>query len=165
MSRHARIEELSEDESESDPMEMDPSDFEPPSSKFPLQQARSSSTIGGSSSSTRINPHDIPSLSSPTTTTQYATTTDLERYRHFQCLYPVYFDANRSRAEGRRVGREHAVQNPLARDLVDAVQTLGLRALFEPGKVHPKDWSNPGRVRVLIKENGRLVNHGKVKNS
>jgi signal recognition particle subunit SRP19 len=85
--------------------------------------------------------------------------------KHFQCLYPVYFDKTRSRTEGRKVGAELAVENPLARDIVDAVQMLGLKAGLEPEKLHPKDWANPGRVRVMLKdENGQLVN-SKIKNS
>lgn len=85
--------------------------------------------------------------------------------RHYQCLYPVYFDKTRSRAEGRKVGSELAVENPLARDIADAVQMLGLKAALEPEKLHPKDWANPGRVRVLLKdEDGRLVNSN-IKNS
>ncbi len=54
--------------------------------------------------------------------------------------------------------------NPLAREMVDAVQALGLSVVFEPGKTHPKDWSNPGRVRVLVKEGGRVKN-ARVQNS
>ena len=73
-------------------------------------------------------------------------------------MYPLYFDAGRTRAEGRRVGKELAVENPLAREIVDAVQLLGLNVVFEPGKLHPKDWANPGRVRTLIKEDGRVKN-------
>ncbi|KAJ6080635.1 hypothetical protein N7499_005509 [Penicillium canescens] len=84
--------------------------------------------------------------------------------RHFSCLYPVYFDKTRSRAEGRKVGAELAVENPLARDIVDAVQMLGLNAGLEPEKLHPKDWANPGRVRVQVKnEDGQLAN-SKIKN-
>ncbi|KAJ5746883.1 uncharacterized protein N7511_008579 [Penicillium nucicola] len=84
--------------------------------------------------------------------------------RHFSCLYPVYFDKTRSRAEGRKVGAELAVENPLARDIVDAVQMLGLNAGLEPEKLHPKDWANPGRVRVQVKnEDGKLANP-KIKN-
>ncbi|KAJ5265140.1 hypothetical protein N7524_006158 [Penicillium chrysogenum] len=84
--------------------------------------------------------------------------------RHFSCLYPVYFDKSRSRAEGRKVGAELAVENPLARDIVDAVQMLGLNAGLEPEKLHPKDWANPGRVRVQVKnEDGQLANP-KIKN-
>lgn len=47
---------------------------------------------------------------------------------------------------------------------MDAVQLLGLDTVFEPGKTHPKDWSNPGRVRVLVKENGSARNRA-VQNS
>lgn len=61
------------------------------------------------------------------------------------------------------MGAELAVENPLAREIVDAVQLLGLKTVFEPGKIHPRDWSNPGRVRVLVKEAGR--GKGVVKNS
>ncbi|KAF9887383.1 signal recognition particle subunit [Aspergillus nanangensis] len=79
--------------------------------------------------------------------------------KHYQCLYPVYFDKSRSRAEGRKVGAELAVENPLARDIVDAAQMLGLTVGFEPEKLHPKDWANPGRVRVMLKdESGRSTN-------
>lgn len=54
--------------------------------------------------------------------------------------------------------------NPLAREIVDAVQLLGLKVVFEPGKIHPRDWSNPGRVRVLLREAGKAQSP-QVKNS
>jgi signal recognition particle subunit SRP19 len=66
----------------------------------------------------------------------------------------VYFDITRSRALGRKVSKSLAVENPLAREIADACGSLGLKAVFEPGKTHPKDWSNPGRVRVLLKQDG-----------
>ena len=47
---------------------------------------------------------------------------------------------------------------------MDAVQLLGLKTVFEPGKMHPKDWANPGRVRVLVKEDGK-ARSARVKNS
>lgn len=62
------------------------------------------------------------------------------------------------------MGKELAVENPLARKIVDAVQLLGLNVVFEPSKMHPKDWANPGRVRILVKEDGKLQNP-RVKNS
>lgn len=62
------------------------------------------------------------------------------------------------------MGKEEAVSNPLAREIVDAVQTLGLKTVFEPAKMHPKDWSNPGRIRVLVKEKGK-ARTASVKNS
>lgn len=101
--------------------------------------------------------------------TQFQHTVDDSEYKDFQCIYPgmfswkercaeglidfcvVYFDKNRSRAEGRRIGKELAVENPLAREIVTACGRLRLQTLFEPAKFHPKDWSNPGRVKVKVK--------------
>ncbi|KAK3638265.1 signal recognition particle subunit [Elasticomyces elasticus] len=86
-----------------------------------------------------------------------------EQSKTFQCIYPVYFDATRSREQGRRVRKEDAVANPLAREIVDALQHIGqtkgvpFSIVFEPDKGHPKDWGNPGRVRVLIKRDGRAI--------
>lgn len=72
-------------------------------------------------------------------------------YAKFQCLYPVYFDASRSRAEGRRVSSGLAVKNPLAREIANACSRLRLQTVLEPEKTHPKDWSNPGRVKVNLR--------------
>lgn len=146
MSRNAQVEEVYDD---SDPEEVAPSDHSPadlaresilPSAGIPQPGA----------SSMPMRPAPEPQSEIP---------------KHFQCLYPVYFDKTRSRAEGRKVEAGLAVENPLARDIVDAVQMLGLRAGLEPEKQHPKDWANPGRVRVLLKSpDGKLTN-SKVKNS
>lgn len=86
-----------------------------------------------------------------------------EASKHFQCLYPIYFDKSRTRTEGRRVSDELAVENPLAREMADAAASLGLQTVFEPDRIHPKDWSNPGRIRILLKENGKQV-HKNIKN-
>ncbi|RQM07654.1 hypothetical protein DH86_00001676 [Scytalidium sp. 3C] len=107
--------------------------------------------------SSLINPAAIPTTSNtPRITTasdgtQFHTTEDDSKYKDFQCIYPIYFDANRTRAEGRRVGKELAVENPMAREIVAACGRLRLETLFEPAKSHPKDWANPGRVKIKIK--------------
>lgn len=151
MSQHARIEEVSDSDPDSDPSEMDPSEF----------------------ASSIIRPANIPPPGTrqappPPQTLQpqfrAPTSADTDRHKHWQCLYPVYFDATRTRAEGRRVGQALAVENPLAREIVDAVAGLGLDIVFEPGKMHPKDWGNPGRVRILVKEDG-VRKSSRVKNS
>lgn len=86
-----------------------------------------------------------------------------ERTKSYQCIYPIYFDSSRSREEGRRVKKENAVPNPLAREIADALQWIGnsmsipLQIVFEPHKSHPKDWGNPGRVRAGIKQSGKPV--------
>lgn len=152
MPQHARIEEVSDsDLGDSDPSEQDPDDFAP-------AIIRPSSVRAPANSSPP--PQLQPQFRAPTSNLDNTN----DRHKRYQCLYPLYFDANRTRSQGRRVGKELAVQNPLAREIVDAVQLLGLDTVFEPGKLHPKDWSNPGRVRVLIKEGGRVRNRG-VKNS
>jgi signal recognition particle subunit SRP19 len=93
-----------------------------------------------------------------------------EKCKSYQCIYPIYFDASRSREEGRRVGKDLAVKNPLARDIVDALQQISgqvhvaLQIVFEPSKCHPKDWANPGRVKILIKKDGKPVT-AKIANS
>ncbi|KAF1995607.1 signal recognition particle, SRP19 subunit [Amniculicola lignicola CBS 123094] len=135
-----RIEEVSESD-DSDPPEMDLEDMD-----------------------TLIRPSEVPTSSSmpgqmmlqPQTPAVKATA-DREKSKHFQCLYPIYFDKSRTLAEGRRVGAALAVDNPLAREMADAAASLGLNTVFEPDKTHPKDWSNPGRVRVLLKQDGKLM--------
>lgn len=146
MSQHPRIEEVSD--SDSDPADMDPSEFDP--KQFANSLMRPSDIP--SSSPAAVNPH--PQAQFRSTTSEYA---ERERTKHWQCLYPVYFDSTRTRAEGRRVSKEQAVLNPLAREIAKAVAQQGLNVVFEPAKLHPKDWSNPGRVRIVIKENGRSV--------
>ncbi|KAK3320749.1 signal recognition particle, SRP19 subunit [Cercophora scortea] len=79
------------------------------------------------------------------------TTTDDSAYKAYQCLYPLYFDATRSRAQGRRVSKSLAVPNPLATEIVNACASLRLSVVLEAGKLHPKDWANPGRVKVHLK--------------
>lgn len=145
MSRHAQVEEVYDD---SDPEEVAPSDH------APANFARDSLLSGAG----------IPQPGSQSFPIKNAPDVQREPPKHFQCLYPVYFDKTRSRAEGRKVGAELAVENPLAQDIVDAVQMLGLKVGFEPMKLHPKDWANPGRVRVLVKQDGKSVNPN-IKNS
>lgn len=139
MSRNAQVEEVSD----SDPEEVVPSLV---------------------SNDTIIRPAEVPTGSSTSMPMRPAPEIRREIPKHYQCLYPIYFDKRRSRAEGRKVGTELAVENPLARDIVDAVQMLGLTAGLEPEKLHPKDWANPGRVRVLLKEDGKSTNPN-IKNS
>ncbi len=149
MAHHARIEELSDSDDSSNPPEDDigdalisPSNIPPPNTLQPPRAQQQSPP----QQNRPINSNPPP------------------EYKHYQCIYPLYFDASRTRAQGRRVGAELAVPNPLAREIVDAVQLLGLKTVFEPGKMHPKDWANPGRVRVLVKEDGKARN-ARVKNS
>lgn len=80
---------------------------------------------------------------------------EMNQIKEFQLLYPCYFDRNRSSKQGRRIPTQYCVENPLAKTIADAARFLGLPSVFEGSKTHPQDFGNPGRVRVLIKENGQ----------
>jgi signal recognition particle subunit SRP19 len=141
-----RVEEVSDSGSDSDPPEMDLAEM---SSLINAAQRPSAAPI----------PHEMLQPQAPGTDTS----AEQQRSKHYQCLYPVYFDSSRTRAEGRRVGADLAVENPLAREIADAAASLGLRVVFEPGKLHPKNWDNPGRVKVLLKQDGKQL-HRHIKN-
>jgi signal recognition particle subunit SRP19 len=143
MSRNARIEEVSDSDLDSDPSDMDPSDFDPTSIIRPANippPSRNASTA---------TPPVQPQFRAPP-----PSQANIDVYRKWQCLYPVYFDKSRSRAEGRRVGKELTVNSPLANEIAKAVVSLGLKAVLDVMKRHPKDWANPGRVKVMLKDSG-----------
>lgn len=163
---HPRIEEVEESDVEmSDPSEGDIDDFvesdiirarsdKKPAPTRPAQQQQAASHL--------MNPSQIPPLSSGPGQggDDIQTTANPKAYAGFQCLYPLYFDANRTRAEGRRIPKELAVPNPLAREIINACRDLRLQTLFEPEKMHPKDWANPGRIKVQLKpivRDGRTI--------
>ncbi|KAL9100953.1 MAG: hypothetical protein Q9163_003738 [Psora crenata] len=140
MSQNPRVEELSD--TDSDPPEDDLASFtsiQPTISSFSRQSQEQPQSPSSQNRPFKPNPPPAD-------------------YKTYCCLYPVYFDASRTRSEGRRVGKRQAVKNPLAREIIDALQPLGLKTVFEPGKTHPKDWANPGRVRVGLKEDNEVKN-------
>ena len=152
MSRHAQVEELSD----SDPEEVAPSDDLLPADHI-ISPSRMHPSPPPAGMGMGMPPPDMAARPQPRPPQEIP--------KHFHCLYAVYFDKTRTRTEGRQVSSKLAVENPLARDILDACQQLGLRVGFEPEKLHPKDWANPGRVRVLLKdEDGNLLNP-RVKNS
>lgn len=158
---HARIEEVSD----SDPSEGDISDVSDDFDDREILRARPSA-VPKPQAPSPINHAHIPSSAKPQVHTapdgtQFHHAEDQSKYANFQCIYPIYFDVKRSRNEGRMVGKELAVENPLAREIVNACGRLNLETLFEPTKLHPKDWANPGRVKVKLR-GGR---NGQIKNS
>lgn len=64
-------------------------------------------------------------------------------------LWPSYFDIARSRAEGRRVPRMLAVQDPTSEEILSAASGLGLKASLQEGKAYPANWqAHEGCVSV-----------------
>ncbi|KAK3821317.1 MAG: signal recognition particle, SRP19 subunit [Benniella sp.] len=87
----------------------------------------------------------------------YVSTEEAELFKNWMCIYPCYIDGTKTVAEGRRIAKSKAcVKQPWAKDIVEALKELRFSQAFEPGKTHPRDWANRGRVRVLFKDNGRF---------
>ncbi|KZV96870.1 signal recognition particle, SRP19 subunit [Exidia glandulosa HHB12029] len=81
--------------------------------------------------------------------------TDVTPFKKWTSVYPIYIDAKRPHGTTqRRIARTKAVWWPLSQDIADACRKLGLQILHEPQKMHPRDWENPGRVKVLLKKDG-----------
>lgn len=153
---HPRIEEVSDSDPDmiSDPEEVDLDDFDDNDimrrvDPKPAADASSSSAPAPAPSAAAqqamqqmmMNPANSRSVSAEERGT----------YAGYQSIYPIYFDASRTRAQGRRVSSALAVRNPLAREIANACSRLRLQTVLEPEKIHPKDWANPGRVKVALK--------------
>lgn len=138
---HARVEEVSD--SDSDPSVGNISDFEDTDI---IRRVEPVSRPAAAAASSAQSTSPFAAAAAAANRPRQVTDTDLFKDGHV--LYPIYFDASRSRADGRRVSKEIAVSNPLARTIAEACSALKLQPLLEPSKTHPKDWANPGRVRV-----------------
>lgn len=150
---HARIEEVSDSDLGSDPEEVDVDDLDDDFSDADILRLREPVPQQSQLSQPASQP-PAPAPGGPGHAATLPPSADRAQYAAFQCLYPVYFDANRSRAEGRRVPAHLAVKNPIAREIATACSRLALPTLLEPDKTHPKDWANPGRVKVGLKKVG-----------
>jgi signal recognition particle subunit SRP19 len=67
-------------------------------------------------------------------------------------IWPAYLDAELTRAEGRRVARELAVEEPTVEEIAKAVQQVGYDAVIERDKTYPREYEPRGRV--LVKDAG-----------
>jgi len=64
-------------------------------------------------------------------------------------LWPAYFDASRTREEGRRAPKRLCVENPTAEEIWKAAQSLGLNANIEREKAYPNaPWKKEGRILI-----------------
>lgn len=64
-------------------------------------------------------------------------------------LWPAYFDAAKTRNEGRRVAESMAVTEPTVDEIAKAVQQVGYNAVIERDKAYSREsWEERGRVLV-----------------
>jgi len=70
-------------------------------------------------------------------------------------IWPIYFDAARSRAEGRMVSRQDAVNEPSLDMVITASLKSGFKPEIEREKKHPKTWhQEEAHGRILVAKNG-----------
>jgi signal recognition particle subunit SRP19 len=67
-------------------------------------------------------------------------------------IWPIYFDAAKTRKEGRRVSKSLAVSSPRVSEIKDAAEKLGLECELVMDVAHPKmPWLKTGLL--LVKKN------------
>ncbi|CAN0258631.1 unnamed protein product [Lampetra fluviatilis] len=86
------------------------------------------------------------------------TPADKER---FVCIYPAYLNSKKTIAEGRRVPKDKAVENPTYVEIRDVLVAAGMNVVVE-NKMYPREWNRDvqfrGRIRVQLKnEDGSPV--------
>jgi len=70
----------------------------------------------------------------------------------FLIFCPQYFDAKRSRAEGRKISKNLAIEKATLKEIVQAAQILGYQAEVEGNLRYPRTWwDDPGRVIIETK--------------
>jgi signal recognition particle subunit SRP19 len=70
-------------------------------------------------------------------------------------IWPIYFDVNRSRIEGRMVSLKDAVNEPDLDMVITAAIKSGYKPEIEREKKHPKTWHQPEAAgRILVAKNG-----------
>ena len=73
-------------------------------------------------------------------------------------LWPIYFDSNTSRNDGRRVTKQLAVSAPKLEELQRAAKRLGLQPEIVVDAVHPSfPWRTSGLVVVPKQESKGVI--------
>ena len=76
----------------------------------------------------------------------------------WKMIYPNYIDATKSIAQGRKVGKNDACDEPSVAEMVEVCKYFNIEYVSEPYRMYPRSFGIPGRIRVQIKneEDGKL---------
>ena len=66
-------------------------------------------------------------------------------------IWPVYIDAKKTIADGRKLPTEKCVEYPTMNEMKEVIEHLGYEAAYEE-KAYPRDISQFGRFRVTLKD-------------
>jgi signal recognition particle subunit SRP19 len=73
----------------------------------------------------------------------------------FVCIYPAYINAKKTRAQGRRVGKSKAIDNPTVNEIRDILENACLKIVVEANRLYSREESREpqqrGRIRVQLK--------------
>ncbi|KAK1441758.1 hypothetical protein BgAZ_500900 [Babesia gibsoni] len=69
-------------------------------------------------------------------------------------IYPTYLDKKASVSGGRRVSKALAVENPSIQEIRLVCERLKVPYVLEINKLYPRDFLNPGRIRVSLNQPG-----------
>ena len=70
----------------------------------------------------------------------------------FIIFWPHYFDAKRSRNNGRRLSKKLAIEKVTTKEVASAAKRLGYQIEIEGNYRYPKTWwEDPGRVLINTK--------------
>ena len=75
-------------------------------------------------------------------------------YFRWICIYPAYFNSNKTRQEGRLLPKSKCVANPTYLEIRDVLMTAGYQPIVE-NKTYPRERSREldfrGRIRVQLR--------------
>ena len=79
------------------------------------------------------------------------------------CIYPAYINSKKTIAQGRRIPKNKACDNPTYNEIKDVCLSIGLKPVVESNKLYPRELhrGDPyarGRVRIDLEKDGSLVN-------
>ena len=73
-------------------------------------------------------------------------------------VYPVYMNRNRKICDGRKLPLSACCEDPPAAVIAQCAARLSFQTVLEPMKKHPRDFFEPGRIRVrLFNDDGSAV--------
>jgi len=77
----------------------------------------------------------------------------MSQKRDMIVVWPAYLDSRKTRAQGRMVPKNVAVDIPTAEEIFEVSRDLNLQPILENAKKMPQhSWERPGRVLVNRKE-------------
>jgi signal recognition particle subunit SRP19 len=88
---------------------------------------------------------------------------DNQKVARWVILYPAYIDAKKTLAEGRRISKLKAVENPTIQEIQQALTQLKIDFFIESTKAYPRDWSQRGRIRVRLFDEDHKSLHETIK--